>query len=370
MSARRAFVLAGGGTGGHISPGLAIAERLKEKSPESRPVFACSARPIDARMLREADAEFEAIPAEPFSLSPAKLARCAAAWWRGRRAAADLLRRVRAERVVALGGFVTVPVVSAARSVGVPVLLVNLDATPGRANMTIARRAQHVLSAVPTPDRPAFSARIERVIGMPIRRVAMAPADPVTCREALGLVGTDSTLLVTGASQGAASLNELLLLLATRHPEIFVGWQVLHLCGHGDAEAIRRAYAAAGVRARVEPFLDRMGLAWGAADLALSRAGANSVAEAAANAVPTIFAPYPYHRDLHQKHNAQPLVDEGAAAMELDRIDAEANLAGLGRSLRELMTDPPRRRAMRDRLLARPREDAAATIADELLAGP
>jgi UDP-N-acetylglucosamine--N-acetylmuramyl-(pentapeptide) pyrophosphoryl-undecaprenol N-acetylglucosamine transferase len=110
-----------------------------------------------------------------------------------------------------------------------------------------------------------------------------------------------------------------------------------------------------------------MGLAWGAADLALSRAGANSVAEAAVNAVPTIFAPYPYHRDLHQKHNAEPLVDEGAAVMELDRIDPALNMEGLGRVLRELMTDPARRRAMRERLASRPREDAAMTIAELLL---
>ena len=361
----RAVVLAGGGTGGHISPGLAIAERLRSLDPTCRPIFACSSRPIDAVMLREAEATFVPIPAEPLSLHPLKFLRCAIASLRGRQVARSLLREADVAHVVALGGFVTFPVVAAARSLGISVLLVNLDAEPGRANRWVAGRAQRVLSAVPTASCPTFA---ERVIGMPIRRVAIAPSDPVSCREALGLQGSTPTLLVTGASQGATSLNELLVELARRNRELFRGWQVFHLCGQGDQSRIEKAYADAGIQAKVQPFLHRIGLAWGAADVALSRAGANSVAEAAANAVPTLFAPYPYHSDLHQKHNAQPLVDEGCAAMELDRIDAAENLAGLGRALADLMTDPARRRAMRERLLARPREDAAMTIARILLA--
>ncbi|MFO0826939.1 MAG: glycosyltransferase [Phycisphaerales bacterium] len=360
----RAIVLAGGGTGGHISPGLAIAERLRSLDPSSRPIFACSVRPIDAEMLREADAEFSPIPAEPFGLSPRRLLRCAISGWRGRRAARDLMTRAGAVHVVALGGFVTAPVVAAARSLGIPVLLVNLDATPGKANRWVASRATRVLSAVPTPSLPGFA---ERVIGMPIRRVAIAPTDPVSCREALGLKGDVPTLFVTGASQGATSLNSLMVELVRQRREAFADWQVFHLCGHGDQASIERAYADAGVRAKVQTFQHRIGLAWGAADLALSRAGANSVAEAAANAVPTLFAPYPYHKDLHQKHNAQPLVDEGCAAMELDLIEPAANMSGLGRTLAELMTDPARRATMRSRLLARPLEDAALTIAKLLL---
>lgn len=361
-----AIVLAGGGTGGHISPGLAIAERLRSLDPTCRPIFACSMRPIDASMLREADASFLPIPAEPFALSPLRLLRCLRTGWRGRQIAKRLLRESGASHVVALGGFVTFPVVAAARALGVPVLLVNLDATPGKANRYVAGRAARILSAVPTPTMPGFA---ERIIGMPIRRVAIAPSDPISCREALGLKPGLHTLLVTGASQGATSLNELLVHLARQQPQSFAGWQVFHLCGHGDERALAQAYAEAGVPAVVQTFLHRMGLAWGAADLALSRAGANSVAEAAFNAVPTLFAPYPYHKDLHQKHNAEPLVAEGCAAMELDRIESVPNADGLGRRLVELMTFPGEREAMRERLRARPREDAALTIAKLLLQG-
>jgi UDP-N-acetylglucosamine--N-acetylmuramyl-(pentapeptide) pyrophosphoryl-undecaprenol N-acetylglucosamine transferase len=367
-----AVLLAGGGTGGHISPGLAIAERLRAIAPAVRPIFACSERPIDAAMLSEAGATFVPIPAQPFSMRPIGLLRFLRSWRRGRAVCNRLLRDHEVRWVVALGGFVTPPVVAAARAAGIPVLLMNLDATPGRANRWVAKRASKVLSAVPTPGLSGFA---ERIVGMPIRRIALAPGDPLTCREQLGLRPTMPTLLVTGASQGAASLNELVMTLVRRRPELLAGWQVLHLCGQADPEPIRAAYRAAGVPALVEQFLHRMGLAWGSADLALSRAGANSVAEAAANAVPTIFAPYPYHKDLHQEHNARPLVSLGAAAMARDLIDPDANAAAavegtaptLGSLLVELLTDPAQRRAMRDRLLARPAEDAATVIARELV---
>src|SRR5690606_9915817 len=134
--------------------------------------------------------------------------------------------------------------------------------------------------------------------------------------------------------------------------------QVLHLCGSDVDEALQRAYERAGVRAIVHRFLHRIGLAWGAADLALSRAGANSVAEAAANAVPTIFVPYPYHRDLHQRHNAEPLVTLGGAVMVDDRIEPAANMATIGTALQALLHDGNRRDAMRAALRRHPPRDA------------
>lgn len=354
------IVLAGGGTGGHISPGLAIAERIEEIAPRFARVFACSTRPVDARMLEHAGADFVPIPAEGFSPRPLKLVRFMQAFMAGRAAARDLLAERGARAVVALGGFVTAPVVEAAKSMGVPVLLVNLDATPGKANRWVARRAVRVLSACETPSMPGFA---ERIVGMPVRRIALAsqPRDQALAR--LGLERGFRTLLVTGASQGAASLNELMQLLLKRHRDAFGEWQVLHLVGNADRMPIERAYREAGVRASVVTFLHEMGLAWGAADLALSRAGANSVAEAVLNAVPTVFAPYPYHHDLHQKWNAKPYHDEGVAVLCDDLIDAERNLGTLGAALTGLMSDHARREGMRSMLAARQRDDAALEIA-------
>jgi UDP-N-acetylglucosamine--N-acetylmuramyl-(pentapeptide) pyrophosphoryl-undecaprenol N-acetylglucosamine transferase len=366
------IVLAGGGTGGHIAPGIAIAERLADIAPSIQRVFACSSRTVDATMLQHVGADFVAIPAEGLSAHPLKLLRFARSFLAGRSAARQMLTQRNARVVVALGGYVTGPVVMAVRELDVPILLVNLDATPGKANRWVAKRATRVLTACPTPSLPNFA---ERMVGMPVRRVAIASLSREMCRTQLGLEKGFHTLLVTGASQGAASLNDLMRRLLRFERSAFSGWQVMHLVGNADRAPIEAAYREAGVRANVVPFLHEMGLAWGAADLSLSRAGANSVAEAVLNNVPTVFAPYPYHADLHQKWNAKPYHDESLAVLCDDLIDAEKNYRNdgaahsanqtqsLGGALISLMTDHARRNAMHGALCARARDDAALEIA-------
>jgi UDP-N-acetylglucosamine--N-acetylmuramyl-(pentapeptide) pyrophosphoryl-undecaprenol N-acetylglucosamine transferase len=207
------------------------------------------------------------------------------------------------------------------------------------------------------------------VTGFPVRRSAIASGDAARCRAELGLDPARHTLLVTGASQGATSLNRFMPHFAEQRASLLAGWQVLHLAGSmPDAEiaALADRYARAGVRAKVIPFLHRMGLAWGAADVALTRAGANSVAEAALNRVPCLFVPYPYHRDLHQRENARALVEAGAAAIALDAIEPEANMQVMGRLLESLVTDGPARDRMAAALAAQPRVDAAERIARRL----
>ncbi len=358
------IILAGGGTGGHISPGIAIAERIAELDPRIARVFACSTRAVDARMLEHVHADFQPIEAEGLSLSPRKLLRFAKAFHAGRAAASELLVARNTKVVIALGGFVTGPVVMAARMRKIPVLLVNLDATPGKANRWVARGASRILTACATPTMPRFA---ERIVGMPIRRVAIAQQSVAECRARLSLEPGLHTLFVTGASQGAASLNDLMRLLVRRDRAAFGGWQVLHLVGQSDRTPMELAYREAGVRASVVPFLHEMGCAWGASDLALSRAGANSVAEAVQNAVPTVFAPYPYHKDLHQKWNAQPFHEQKLAVLCEDLIDAERNHATLGASLIDLMTNHARRETMRAALAAQPKTDAALDIAQTAL---
>ena len=148
-------------------------------------------------------------------------------------------------------------------------------------------------------------------------------------------------------------------------PGDFSSWQVLHLCGAD--ESMHDAYRSARVAARVEPFLHDMGAAWGAADLAVSRAGASSVAEAWANGVPTLFVPYPFHHDRHQHRNAAPMVAAGGAVVADDRLDAAENAASAGRMLRGLMRDRSQREAMQSSLKRQPAPDGAQTVARLLL---
>ena len=364
---RRTVAFAGGGSGGHLSPGLAIAERMVEVVPGVRPVFLCSTRAIDAQMLGDARVPFRPIPAEGLAKSPRGVLRFVRGYVKGVLEARRVLREEGVEHVVSLGGFVTGPVTQAARMLRIPITLVNLDATPGRANRVVARRAQRVVSACETPGLPKFA---EAIVGMPLRRSAVAQAGRAACRGELGLDPVRPTLLVTGASQGASSLNAFMVAFALAHRDLLKDWQVLHLAGPRgtpSAAELDAAYARAGVKALVLPFLNEMGLAWGAAELALSRAGANSVAEAEANRVPTVFVPYPYHADLHQEANAKPLVDSGAAVLAYDRLDVTKNLESIGRPLEALMADGRLRDAMEEKLRARPHADAAEVIARTVL---
>ncbi|MCA9291997.1 MAG: glycosyltransferase [Phycisphaerales bacterium] len=369
-AAPTSILFAGGGSGGHIAPGLAIIEAIRDLDPAATCRAVCSDRPVDAHMLSRAGVPFLPVAALPLSVRPDRFVRFAIRFRRARRVIAAEIRRHGVTRVVALGGFVAAPAAAAARSVRCPITLVNLDAVPGRANRWIAHRASTVLSAVPTPATPDFASMIT---GMPVRRAAIASDPPEACRASFGLDPDRPTLLVTGASQGAESINRMMTALLSGHGGLFSDWQVLHLSGAGHDAELRAAYAEAGVRARVEPFVDAMGRAWGAASLAISRAGANSVAEAIANAVPTVFMPYPYHADQHQRLNAWPYVERDLALLMDDEIDATRNAAAMAGMLGPLLapdaaTDAPGPlAAIRSRLVARPTEPAAAIIARSLL---
>lgn len=369
------FVFAGGATGGHLMPSLAIAERLRTLSPSSPILFLCSDKSLDREILEEAGVPHHGIAARPFALQPAGLLRFGVGWIKARGTARQALVRL-AERqrsrllhVVAMGGYVAAPTARAAASLRgrlpIRVTLVNLDVVPGKANRLTAKFADEIISAVHTPLHPEFS---QTVIGLPIRSRALNGDSPAACRSRLGLEPDRLTLLATGASQGAATLNQLMMDLAEARPQAFARWQVLHLTGPQRESGVAEHYRGLGVRAVVRPFLSQMADAWGAADLAVSRAGASSVAEAAANGVPTLFIPFPWHKDQHQRANAQALVDAGKAWLAEDRITPLENLREtIGPALLGLLNDDEARRRAREALAADPPPDAAERIALRLL---
>ena len=372
-----AFVFAGGGTGGHIFPALAIAEQVVAARPGARCTFVCSTRELDAEILRAERiggraAEYFALGARPFGLGPRTLARFVFNWGSSLRASREYLRGVRATNrnvtLVAMGGFVAAPMAQAARVERIPIALVNLDAVPGRANRWIASRAGRVFTSAPLSDRaPAAARRAWSVVPPIVRAAAVCTDTPERCREMMGLDAGKPVLLVTGASQGAGSINEMMTAFVKRRPEALRGWQVIHQTGKVGVEAVRGAYAEAGVPAVVEGFFREMGRAWRAAECAVSRAGAGSVAEAWANGVPTLFLPYPYHKDEHQKYNAAPLVAAGAGRLERDAIGAEANLARAGVALGEMLTDAACRNGMRKCFESLGPADGARRVADAIL---
>jgi UDP-N-acetylglucosamine--N-acetylmuramyl-(pentapeptide) pyrophosphoryl-undecaprenol N-acetylglucosamine transferase len=154
-------------------------------------------------------------------------------------------------------------------------------------------------------------------------------------------------VLVTGASQGARSINQFMIQMVRAHPGAFAGWQVLHQTGPTDAEEAAQTYAGAGIPAIVEPFVHGLGVWWGASELAVGRCGAGVVAEAWASQTPAFFMPYPYHRDQHQRANASALASAGAALIVDDRVDSGPNVIANGSALLALLADAPRRGSMR-----------------------
>ena len=263
-----------------------------------------------------------------------------------------MIRRSNVGAVVATGGFVAAPVIWAAGKTGVPVAIMSLDAVAGKANRHLASRATTLFTVYSDPRWP----KAER-IGLPLPREAIGPDDPAEARKQLELDPQRNTLLVTGGSLGAETINRMMIGLIGTIPvrKALADWQVLHLAGPASTgkpilAELRAAYERAGVVARVETFCHAMGLAWSAASLAVARAGANTVAEVWANHTPTIFMPYPYHRDQHQRRNAEPLAEIDGAAISMDLIDPQANTKELAGPLSALLSNPAQRRHMARRL--------------------
>lgn len=387
-------VFAGGGTGGHIFPAMAIAQQAVKQHAALlqggvqtggalRCEFVVSQRPLDAKILQNQrlggeGVVFHCIPAQPAAMGPRGLYRFVTSWGSAVRASRQVLQRLQAQGpvvVVATGGFVAAPVAQAARVQRVPVIMVNLDAIPGKANRWIGKTAARRLTALAIAPQVKMSAKDKpwEVLRPIVREAIVSSLSVIEARQQLGLDAGKPTLLVTGGSQGAGSINDLLRCLITSDMvRSLQGWQVLHQAGEMksgamDAQALQAAYREAGISAKVVAFLDRMELAWRASDLAICRAGAGNVSEVWATQTPAIFLPYPYHKDQHQKWNAQPLVDAHAGVLATDFLDAQRTLEGVRESLQRLLEDARARQELRANLQALGPADGAAAIASRAM---
>ncbi|HVU64418.1 MAG TPA: UDP-N-acetylglucosamine--N-acetylmuramyl-(pentapeptide) pyrophosphoryl-undecaprenol N-acetylglucosamine transferase [Phycisphaerales bacterium] len=373
------LVFVGGGSGGHIYPGLAIAEEIARLDPDHRAasvLFVVSDRAIDARVMGGTSFSFLPSPARPMIARPKGLIRFGSGWLAAKRQAREILTRGDWQsgdgvEIVAMGGFVAAPFVSAGRSLGVPVTMVNLDAVPGKANAYIARRAGRIFTASRVPE---MHRRGREWVEVPpiVRDGARSSLMRDECRRRLGLDPSRPVLVVTGGSQGLRSLNEFVAAFAGSDAGRALRedrWQILHQTGRGLAPAASAAYQSRAIDATVVEFSDQMGLWWGAANAAVCTAGAGTIAELWINRVPSLLLPYPHHKDEHQRHNAAPLVECGGAILGKDLIEPARNLAQNGPHLHAILSDAPRRVAMRANLEKLGPADGATRIARALLGG-
>ena len=355
------IVYAAGGSGGHIYPMLAVDEALRTQHAADA-VWICSERAIDAEVLTAAAREPVPIPARQAARAPKALASLAWNWGRAVREsrAAIVELRERTDRLVMLttGGFVSAPAAQAAQREYVPIAMLALDAIPGRASRFVAHRAAALLSVY---DLPTY-----QHVGPVVRTSARATLAPAHAREALRLDPNRPTLLITGGSQGAQSINNLAIAFTEAHREVFNHWQIIHQTGRADEDRVRAHYDQFGIASVVAPLLNPVGTALAAADLALTRAGAGTVAELWAARLPAVLMPYPYHRDQHHAANAAPLV--GGGILRTDRIDPARHLAEAGQSLLDLMSTPDNLASMRGALEQLPSADGAERVAKILAA--
>jgi UDP-N-acetylglucosamine:LPS N-acetylglucosamine transferase len=238
-----AFFFAGGGTGGHIYPGIAIAERIAELSPDSSISFFCSERPIDSHILSASGFDFVKLPAQGFALRPTGLIRFISGLVKSVRIARKTMAQTTGRRVViASGGFVSVPVALAAARLGADVLLVNVDSVPGKANKLLTRFASRAFIQFNTTKEWFSSRKIDvSVVGCPLR-ADFNRADGKRAIADLGLDETKKTLVVTGASSGATNINNAICKLLPQLAKFSSGWQIAHVTGKTHYEKIKTTY--------------------------------------------------------------------------------------------------------------------------------
>ena len=365
----RIYLLAGGGTGGHVAPGIAVAAELVAAERDAKVLFLCTDRPIDARFLEPTAFGMVAQPIRPIPSRPLDWPGFYLRWRRSLKLADALLRDTSPAAVLGLGGFAAAPAVRRAAARGVATAMLNPDAVPGKANRYLARHVTAIFTQFdqttehfPPSVRPAV-----RPVGCPVRREFLE-TDPRRGRSALGLRQDRLTLAVMGGSLGAETINQAVVASAGVLADRTGRWQVLHVAGPGKAEPIRQAYAAAGVECVVLEFCDQMGEVYAAADLLIGRAGANTIAELTAAATPAVLMPYPFHADRHQHRNAAALAGVGAAVVVDDVVDPAANADRLRAALMGLLDDEAALRSMGKSAGKLARPHAARQVAQWLMA--
>ncbi|BBA36574.1 undecaprenyldiphospho-muramoylpentapeptide beta-N-acetylglucosaminyltransferase [Methylocaldum marinum] len=343
----RVMIMAGG-TGGHVYPALAVARELLSEGHEV--VWMGTRSGLEARVVPAADIPVEWLSVSglrgkgwlakvtfPFMLTKA----CLQAW--------SILRRVRPNVVLGMGGFVSGPGGLMARLSGIPLVLHEQNRIPGTTNRWLAGRAQAVLEAFPGSFAEKAGARCT---GNPVRR------EIVSLKREIG-GGWDEPLkiLILGGSQGARALNEIVPEALAR---IDMPVRVFHQTGEAMRSKTAVLYAQSRMTARIESFIEDMAEAYGWADLVVCRAGAMTISELTAAGLPSILIPYPYAIDDHQTHNARYLVDNGAAVMI---PQSELSAERLAEEITVLMQEPSRLKAMAERASALAKPDAARVVA-------
>ncbi len=353
QSSVRRVIVAGGGTGGHLYPGIAVARALLRRDPTLRVSFVGTARGLEHRVVPHEGFELDLIRSAGLKgKSAGAVARgvgvlplSAADAWR-------VLSRRRPALVIGVGGYSSGPVVALAALRGVPTLLLEQNAMPGLTNRLLARLVD-AAAVTYEASLPWFHGH-GVVTGNPVRE-AFLSVPPLAAAE-----GARRSLLVFGGSQGARAINQAMVAAAPHVRESTGELEIVHQTGEREASSVSEGYRAAGIAAEVHPFLDDMPARMARADLLVCRAGATTLAELTAAGRPAVLIPFPNATDDHQRSNAAALASAGAAVVLDERDLTPTSLAS---TVSALLSDATTRVTMAARARALARPDAAEQIA-------
>lgn len=350
--------IACGGTGGHLFPGLAIAEKLAEKDVDITLIV--SRKEVDQQAIKDAG-PFKVLSLPAVGLTRGRWFSFVRGFWESYRATLRVFKHHTPDAVLAMGGFTSVPPVLAGKSLGAATFLHESNSIPGRANRWLGRVVELAFLGFPSAASK-LSAGETIVTGTPVRK-QIQQRDEYDCRRALGLDPTRPVILVVGGSQGARGVNQIVARSLPMLGKLHKHWQWFHIAGCHDAPHLQPGYTNFGLSAIVHSFFNKMELALGAATVAISRAGASSLAELAVVRLPSLLVPYPTAMDNHQWHNAREYVTTGAACMLQEK---DATPAQLTKFLAELVQDQTLRQSMQSSLAKWDRPDPAVNIAQRI----
>lgn len=325
------ILIACGGTGGHLFPGIAVAESLLAQGHE--PLLLISQKKIDSQAsAKYPHLRFEVVPAiaKPPTLSP-KMLPFALALWKSIQTSKKIIRRFGAEAVLGMGGFTSLPPVYAGHRLGKKTYVHDSNARPGKANILTSRFCTKVFIGL--APAAAFFRKETHLTGTPARPEILNLPPRSQAAANFGLDPDKKTLLITGGSQGALSLNRLIAQAAPLLPKEI---QILHIAGPGDFERIRSENPKRRPGYKLIGFCDQMPSAYALADLVITRSGASTLTEISLAALASILVPYPYAADDHQTANAKVFSDAGAAKLIQQKDLTPESLARL---ISELLTD-------------------------------
>lgn len=358
------IVVAGGGTGGHLFPGLAVVEELARRAPGVDVTWVGTERGIEARVIPQRGLRFEALRVTPLKgRSPTELAKSVGRLPGAALGALSLVRRLKPDLVLGVGGYASGPVLAAAVALGVPTAVLEQNAYVGLTNRVLARFVGRAYLSF-EETAALFGEKRARMLGNPVRRSFVETAR-LALTDPEGFEARARRVLVLGGSQGARALDENVPTALAQAGVNGRGLQIVHQASAANVDAVKARYAALGVEATVVPFLDDMARAYASASLVVARAGATTLAELCAIGRASVLVPYPDAADDHQTKNAASLARDGAAVL---LPQSELTPERLATEVGRLLNDGTLRMAMAAAARRRGRPDAAAAIVDDLCA--